>query len=101
MTAPAPRLHAARRAVHIEISNEAKDALWAMSLDQRITAMWAGQLSHGQLLEWTHVRPDQIPNLGGEIAWLMMFTPEFAEAAEQHRNNVVHLPERNHARAAA
>jgi hypothetical protein len=101
MSATAPHPNAARRAVHIEISDEDKAALWAMSLDQRITAMWAGQLSHGQLLEWTHAHPDQVPSLGGEIAWLMMFTPEWAEAAEQHRNKVVHLPERIQARAAA
>jgi hypothetical protein len=101
MSATAPHPYAARHAVHIELSDEDKAALWAMSLDQRITAMWAGELSHGQLLEWTHVRPDQVPSLGGEIAWLMMFTPEFADAAEQHRNNVVRLPERSQARAAA
>ena len=101
MSATAPHPHAARRAVHIEISDEDKAALWAMSLDQRIAAMWAGQLTHGQLLEWTHARPDQIPNLGGEFAWLMMFTPEWAEAADHHRNNVVQLPQRSQTRAAA
>ena len=36
-----------------------------------------------------HARPDQIPSLGGEFAWMVMFTPEWAEAADQHRNNVV------------
>jgi hypothetical protein len=77
MSATAPHPRAARRAVHIEISDEDKAALWAMSFDHRIAAMWAGQLTHGQLLEWTHARPDQIPNLGGEFAWLMMFTPEW------------------------
>lgn len=101
MSTTAPHPFAARRAVHIEISAEDKAALWAMSRDQRITAMWAGELTHGQLLEWTHLHPDQIPSLGGELAWLMMFTPEFAEAADQHRSNVVHLPERSQVRAAA
>ena len=42
MSATAPHPHAARRAVHIEISDEDKAALWAMSLDERIAAMWAG-----------------------------------------------------------
>ena len=70
-------------------------------IEERVAAMWAGELTHGQLLEWTRGRPDQIPSLGGEFAWLMMFTPEFAEAAEQHRNNVVQLRERSQARAAA
>lgn len=101
MSTTAPHPQAAHRAVHIGISGEDKDALWALTREQRIAAMWAGQLSHGQLLEWTHARPDQIPSLGGELAWLMMFTPEFAEAAERHRNNVVQLPERSQARAAA
>jgi hypothetical protein len=101
MTATTPHPHAARRAVHIKTSDEDKAALWAMSLDQRIAAMWAGQLSHGQLLEWTHRRPDQIPSLGGELAWLVMFTPEWADAADRHRSNVVHLPQRSETRAAA
>jgi len=101
MSTTAPHPHAARNAVHIEISEQDKAALWAMSLDERVTAMWAGALTHGQLLEWTHARPDQIPSLGGELAWLMMFTPEFTEAADQHRSNVVHLPERSQVRAAA
>ena len=101
MSATAPHPHAARRAIHIEISDEDKTALWVMSLDERIAAMWAGQLSHGPLLEWTHARPDQIPSLGGEFAWLVMFTPEWADAADQHRNNVVRLPEWSQARVAA
>lgn len=101
MSTTAPHRYAARHAVHIEISEEDKAALWAMSLDERVTAMWVGALSHGQLLEWTHTRPDQIPSLGGELAWLMMFTPEFTEAADQHRSSVVHLPERSQVRAAA
>ncbi len=76
-------------------------ALWAMSVQQRIDAMWAGQLSLSQMTEWSSRRPSQVPQLGGEFAWIVMRTPEWAEPAEQQRDNVVHLPERGEHRAAA
>ncbi len=85
-------------------------ALWAMSVQQRIDAMWAGQLSLSQLTEWSSRRPSQVPLLDGELAYLVMYTPEWAEPAkpaelaepaERQRDNVVHLPERSEHRAAA
>lgn len=79
-------------------------ALWAMSVQQRIDAMWAGQLSLSQLTEWSGRRPSQVPLLDGELAYLMMYTPEWAEPAEpaeRQRDNVVHLSERGEHRAAA
>lgn len=76
-------------------------ALWAMTLKERIDAMWAGHLSLSQLTEWSGRRLHEVPRLGGELAYLMMHTPEWAETAEQQRDNVIHLPERGEHRAAA
>ncbi|MGH2874488.1 MAG: hypothetical protein ACRDL5_18770 [Solirubrobacteraceae bacterium] len=76
-------------------------ALWAMTPQERIDAMWAGQLTLSQLTEWSGRRPSQVPRLGGELAYLVIHTPEWAEPAEQRRDNVVHLPERSERRAAA
>ena len=76
-------------------------ALWAMTLKERIDAMWAGELSLSQLTEWSARRLHEVPRLGGELAYLMMHTPEWAEPAEQPRDNVIHLPERGEHRAAA
>ena len=76
-------------------------ALWAMTNQQRIDAMWAGRLTLSQLCEWSSRHPSQIPLLGGEFAWIVMRTPEWAEAAEPARDNVIHLPEREDHRAAA
>ena len=76
------------------------EALWQMSKQQRIAAMWTGQLSLSQLTEWTGRRPNEVPLLGSEFAWLVIHTPEWDEPCEQ-RNNVVALPKRGEHRAAA
>ena len=60
----------------------ASEALWDMTPAERVSAMWAGTLSYGQLCEWSARRPDEVPKLGGEFAWIMAKTPEFAEARE-------------------
>lgn len=39
-----------------------------------------GELSFAQLREWSSLRPDEVPKLGGEFAWIVMRTPEWAEA---------------------
>jgi hypothetical protein len=72
-----------------------------MSPQQRIDAMSAGRLTLSQLTERSARRLHEVPRLGGELAYLMMHTPEWAEPAEQQRDNVVHLPERGEHRAAA
>ena len=76
-------------------------ALLAMTLQERIDAMWAGQLSLSQMTGWSGRRLHEVPRLGGELAYLMMHTPEYAEPAERQRDNVVHFPERGEHRAAA
>ncbi|HEX8745179.1 MAG TPA: hypothetical protein VF712_18785 [Thermoleophilaceae bacterium] len=57
-------------------------ALWRMSPLERERAMWAGELSLRQLCEWSARRPQEVPKLGGEFAWIVMTTPEWAEAAD-------------------
>jgi hypothetical protein len=56
--------------------------LWRMTPGERVRAMWAGQLSFSQLREWSSLRPDEVPLICGEFAWLVMNTPEWAEASE-------------------
>ena len=96
MTATTPHPHAARRAVHIQLSEEDKAVLWAMTVEQR-DHRDVGRRAAATANSWNGLKPapTKFPSLGGEFAWLMMFTPEFADAAEQHRNNVVQLPERS------
>lgn len=76
-------------------------ALWAMSVDQRVEAMWTGTLTLSQLCAWSSRRPAEVPLLGGEFAWIIMRTPEWDEPAAQRPGDVVYLPERRTDRAAA
>jgi hypothetical protein len=66
-----------------EQREQQSEALWRMSAAERERAMWAGELSLHQLCEWSARRPQEVPKLGGEFAWIVMTTPEWAEAGEQ------------------
>jgi hypothetical protein len=57
-------------------------ALWRMTAQERARAMWAGELTYRQLCEWSSQRPDEVPLIGGEFAWIVGKTPEWAEAGE-------------------
>lgn len=76
------------------------DALWAMSPPERIEAMWRGDLTLFQLTRWSSRAQHEVPLLGGELAWIVLRTPEWAEAADELAN-VIRLPERSQDRAAA
>ena len=65
-----------------EQREQQSQALWRMSPLERERAMWAGELSLRQLCEWSARRPQEVPKLGGEFAWIVMTTPEWAEAAD-------------------
>ena len=54
--------------------------LWAMTAAQREAAMWRGELTFTQLREWYARAPREVPLLGGELPWIAVFTPEWAEA---------------------
>lgn len=76
-------------------------ALWTMTASERIGAMWRGELTLFQLSRWSSRAPDEVPMLGGEFAWIVMRTPEWAESADQRSENVVYITERQNDRAAA
>ncbi len=54
--------------------------LWAMTAAQREAAMWRGDLTFLQLREWYARAPHEVPLIGGELPWIAVFTPEWAEA---------------------
>ena len=53
------------------------------------------------LSRWSSHAQDEVPLLGGEFAWIVMRTPEWAEAADDLSDNVIYLTERQGDRAAA
>ena len=68
-----------------------REALWKMTREQREAAMWRRELSYFQLTEWSAKRPQEVPRIAtdltvagepGEFAWIVMMTPEWAEAEE-------------------
>jgi hypothetical protein len=63
---------------------DAYRALWAMTRDERIAAMWRGELTTRQLCQWSsRAQPPEVPLLGGEFAWIAMRTPEWAEITNE------------------
>lgn len=52
-------------------------ALWAMSAQERITAMRRGALSLAQLTEWSSTRPFEVPLIGGEFEYVKRFEPDY------------------------
>ncbi len=51
-----------------------------MTTDERVSAMWRGELAWSQLQEWTARAPHEVPRIGEEWAWIAMLEPEWAEA---------------------
>ena len=60
-------------------------ALWGMTAAERIAAMWNGELTLRQLCHWSSRRPDEVPLLAGEFAWIVIRKPDWAEASERVR----------------
>ncbi len=69
---------AAERASRAELSR----ALWSMSAGEREAAMWRGELTGSQLLEWAQRRPHEVPTINGEWAFIAARTPEVADLDE-------------------
>ena len=63
--------------------SDAYRALWAMSRDERIAAMWRGELTTPQLCQWFSRAQHEVPLLGGEFAWIVMRTPDWAEPSDK------------------
>jgi hypothetical protein len=59
-------------------ARDAHHALWAMTRDERIAAMWRGELTTRQLCQWSSRAQHEVPLLGGEFAWIVMRTPDWA-----------------------
>lgn len=84
MLAKAPT-DAVRRALSLTpMSPDERTVLWAMTPAERVEAMCAGELALVQLCKWTSRRPLEVPLLGGEFSWIVMKTPEWAEAGDAH-----------------
>ena len=69
---------AAERASRYELSR----ALWAMSAAEREAAMWRGELTPAQLMEWARCAPWEVPTINGEWAFIAASTPELADTDE-------------------
>jgi hypothetical protein len=63
--------------------SEEYTALWAMTRTERIAAMWRSELTPRQLCHWSSRAQHEVPILGGEFAWIVMHTPEWAEATNE------------------
>lgn len=57
--------------------------LWAMTPQQRISAMRCGALTFCELCEWAKRRPSEVPLLNGEFEFLAAIMPEVAEIDQQ------------------
>lgn len=56
--------------------------LWEMSAAERVAAMYRGELSLFQCLQWASRRPREVPLINGEFAFIAIRTPEVADAPE-------------------
>jgi hypothetical protein len=83
MNTPTPNLANAmmeRLAAHNASRAEHSRLLWRMSAAERKAAMWRGELTGAQLIEWARRAPDEVPLIDGEFAFIAAQTPEVAEA---------------------
>jgi hypothetical protein len=51
--------------------------LWRMSRAERVAAMWRGELSLAECQAWSRRRPDEVPRIGREFAYIVMRTPDW------------------------
>jgi hypothetical protein len=77
-TAPADAMR--RALAPTPASGDELAALWAMTAAERVEAMWRGELSLAQLCKWSSRRPDEVPLISGEFAWIVIRTPAWADA---------------------
>jgi len=80
ITVNAPVAVRESRQVALAALNRADDELWKMSAEERVAAMWRGELTWGQLFEWARVAKHEVPLIDGEFAFIAAYTPEVAEA---------------------
>ena len=63
---------------------EDKRRLWAMTRDERVRAMRAGELSLRLCLHWANRAPHEVPLLENEWEFIAISTPEIAEVDQSH-----------------
>lgn len=51
--------------------------LWRMTREERVGAMWRGELSDAECLAWARRAPREVPLIGHEFAFIIMRTPEW------------------------
>ncbi len=78
-----PHRQAAGRSRPPAAQREELEELWAMSQDERVAAMYAGELSQSQCFAWARRAPAKIPTLEGEFWFIAVHTPEICEAGER------------------
>lgn len=82
MTNTADKLN---RAFHQERASRQKQlkTLWAMTAEERISAMRRGELSYWQLYNWAARAKHELPLLNGEFEFIAISTPEIADLTER------------------
>ena len=59
--------------------SEQREALWRMTAAERVAAMYRGDLTLSQCLDWAARYPEEVPTLNGEWWFIAIRTPEVAE----------------------
>ena len=62
--------------------HDALDELSAMTADERVAAMRAGELSLDELAAWSRRSPHEVPKIGGEFEWIVASTADWLEASQ-------------------
>jgi|AntDryMetagUQ889_1029465.scaffolds.fasta_scaffold12369_3 hypothetical protein len=62
---------------------EELEELWALTHDERVAAMYAGELTQRQCFAWARRAPADVPLLEGEFWFIAITTPEVCEASER------------------
>ncbi len=62
--------------------SEQSQRLWEMTAADRVAAMYRGDLSLFQCLQWAARRPQEVPLINGEFAFIAIRMPEVAECVD-------------------
>lgn len=65
--------------------DEQSQRLWEMSAAERLAAMYRSELSLFQCLQWAARRPQEVPLINDEFAFIAIRTPEVADCVDASR----------------